>query len=158
MFCSTCGKELLDSSKFCAHCGSQIGVVPLMVQESIPSDETLKNKSVYSSVGDALNRATNAVSSVANTVALGVGDLNGDGKIDAEDFKIAAAKAKEIGNAAMNESVKLGKEVMQSDLVKDVTPYAAIGAAVAVPIPFVGPVIGAAAGAVLGLLKNVTKK
>lgn len=99
-----------------------------------------------------------AVGNVAATTALLVGDLNGDGKVDIEDAKIALAKAKQVASFAANESIKLGKEVMQSELVKDVTPYAAIGAAIAVPIPIVGPVIGAALGAVLGLYKNVTKK
>ena len=32
-------------------------------------------------------------------------------------------------------------------LGKDMAKYAAIGAVVAIPIPFIGPVIGAAAGA-----------
>jgi hypothetical protein len=39
-------------------------------------------------------------------------------------------------------------------LVKDIAPYTAAGAAIAVPIPIVGPTIGAA----LGLYKNATKK
>lgn len=99
-----------------------------------------------------------AVGNVAVTTALLVGDLNGDGKVDIEDAKIALAKAKQVASFTANESIKLGKEVMQSELVKDVTPYAAIGAAIAVPIPIVGPVIGAAFGAVLGLYKNATKK
>jgi hypothetical protein len=99
-----------------------------------------------------------ALGNVAATTALLVGDLNGDGKVDIEDAKIALAKAKQIASSVADESIKLGKEVMQSELVKDVTPYAAIGAAIAVPIPIVGPVIGAAFGAVLGLYKNATKK
>ena len=99
-----------------------------------------------------------AVGNVAVTTALLVGDLNGDGKVDIEDAKIALAKAKQVASSVADESIKLGKEVMQSELVKDVTPYAAIGAAIAVPIPIVGPVIGAALGAVLGLYKNATKR
>lgn len=107
---------------------------------------------------EAWGNVGQAVGNVAATTALLVGDLNGDGKVDIEDAKIALAKAKQVASFAANESIKLGKEVMQSELVKDVTPYAAIGAAIAVPIPIVGPVIGAALGAVLGLYKNATKR
>lgn len=94
---------------------------------------------------------------IASTAEL-IGDLNGDGKVDIEDAKIALAKAKQVAASVANESAKLGKEVMQSELTKDVAPYAAIGAAIAIPIPFVGPAIGAAVGAALGLYKNATKK
>ncbi len=99
-----------------------------------------------------------AVGHVATTTAVFVGDLNGDGKVDIEDVKIALEKAKQVTSSIADESTKLGKEVMQSDLVKDVAPYVAIGAAIAIPIPIVGPAIGAALGAGLGLYKNATKK
>ena len=92
------------------------------------------------------------------TTAELVGDLNGDGKVDIEDAKIALEKAKQVASSVADESAKLGKEVMQSELVKDVAPYAAIGAVIAIPIPFVGSAIGAAIGAGLGLYKNATKK
>ena len=92
-----------------------------------------------------------------NTAEL-IGDLNGDGKVDIEDAKIALEKAKQVAISVADETAILGKEVMQSDLVKDVAPYAAIGAVIAIPIPFVGSAIGAAIGAGLGLYKNATKK
>lgn len=125
--------------------------------------------STSSSVGSRINEAgrtaletgkamsRNARKVMATTAEL-VGDLNGDGKVDIEDAKIALAKAKQVASSVADESAKLGKEVMQSELVKDVAPYAAIGAAIAVPIPIVGPAIGAAMGAALGLYKNATKK
>lgn len=92
------------------------------------------------------------------TTAELIGDLNGDGKVDIEDAKIALEKAKQVASSVADEATTLGKEVMQSDLVKDVAPYAAIGAVIAIPIPFVGSAIGAAIGAGLGLYKNATKK
>ena len=73
-----------------------------------------------------------------------VGDVNGDSKVDIEDAKIALEKAKQDGTSVADESAKLGKEVMQSELVKDVALYAAIGAAIAVPIQIIGLAIGAA--------------
>lgn len=124
-----------------------------------------KAASISSTVGDAGHSALEAgrnagqaIGKVACTTALLVGDLNGDGKVDIEDAKIALEKAKQVGSSVANESSKLGKEVMQSELVKDVAPYAAVGAAIAVPIPFMGPAVGAALGAGLGLYKNATKK
>jgi len=124
-----------------------------------------KASSISSAAGDAGRsayeagkNASQAVGRVAGTTALLVGDLNGDGKVDIEDAKIALEKAKQVGSSVADESAKLGKEVMQSELVKDVAPYAAVGAAIAVPIPIIGPAIGAALGAGLGLYKNATKK
>lgn len=124
-----------------------------------------KASSISAAAGDAGRsayeagkNAGQAVGKVAATTAVLVGDLNGDGKVDIEDAKIAMAKAKQVASSIADESAKLGKEVIQSDLVKDVAPYAAVGAAITVPIPLVGPAIGAAAGAALGLYKNATKK
>ena len=92
------------------------------------------------------------------TTAELIGDLNGDGKVDIEDAKIALDKAKQVAISVADEAALLGKEVVQSELVKDVAPYAAIGAVIAIPIPFIGSAIGAAIGAGLGLYKNATKK
>ncbi len=149
MFCSSCGKEVQDNTKFCAHCGSQIGAESQAAQA--PNSEPSKLKSAFS-------RVTNAVSGMANVVAMEVGDLNGDGKIDAEDFKIAAAKAKEIGAATLSEAARVGKEALKSDMAKDAAAGAAVGAAVAIPVPLIGPAAGAVVGAGLGLYKNITKK
>ena len=124
-----------------------------------------KATSISSTAGNAGRSAYEAGRSAgqafgkgAGTTALLVGDINGDGKVDIEDAKIALEKAKQVGSSVADESAKFGKEVMQTDLVKDVAPYAAIGAAIAIPIPIVGPAIGAALGAGLGLYKNATKK
>ncbi len=105
----------------------------------------------------AKNFGSDAGKFITTTAEL-IGDLNGDGKVDVEDVKIALEKAKQVASSVAEEAAILGKEVMQSDLVKDVAPYAAIGAVIAIPIPFVGSAIGAAIGAGLGLYKNATKK
>jgi hypothetical protein len=99
-------------------------------------------------------KAKNAVSSTAVIF----GDLNGDGKVDLEDAKIAAQWAKKAANAAGDEAIKLGKHAMQSDMVKDAAAGAAVGAVVAIPVPVIGPLAGAAIGAGLGVYKNLTKK
>jgi hypothetical protein len=96
-----------------------------------------------------------ATAAISSTVTL-VGDLNGDGKVDSEDAKVATEWAKNTASAAGDEAVKLGKQALKSDMVKDAVSGAAVGAVVAVPIPFVGPVIGATFGAGVGVYKNLT--
>lgn len=158
MFCSSCGKELLDGAKFCAHCGTQIGALAPVEQETTSNPAPSKLKAAYASVEQAAKRASTVMAGAANTVAMEVGDLNGDGKIDAEDFKIAALRAKVIAAATADEAAKLGKEALQSDLATDAASGAAVGAAVAIPIPLIGPAAGAVVGAGLGVYKNLTKK
>lgn len=155
MFCSSCGSELGEGARFCASCGVQIGIDLQPIQE--PASKTSKLRAAYNSAGQAISKAANTAGSLAGTVAIEVGDLNGDGKIDAEDFKIAAARAKVVAAATADELVKLGKEALQSDMVKDAAAGAAVGAAVAIPVPIVGPAAGAVVGAGLGVYKNLTK-
>jgi hypothetical protein len=81
--------------------------------------------------------------------------LNGDGKVDQEDAKIAAAKAKRIASKTADKVGALAKEAGKHDMVKDAAAGAAIGAAVAIPLPVIGPVVGAAVGAVAGVAKNL---
>ena len=132
----------------------------------LPIEKTSTTSSNFGSsiieAGESTYEVAKAFSSDAgnfiSTTAELIGDLNGDGKVDIEDAKIALEKAKQVAASVADEAALFGKEVMQSDLVKDVAPYAAIGAVIAIPIPFVGSAIGAAIGAGLGLYKNATKK
>lgn len=87
-----------------------------------------------------------------------VGDLNGDGKVDEQDARIAAEWAKKTATSIGDEAAKLGKHAMRSDLAKDAATGAAIGAAVAIPVPVVGPMAGAVVGAGLGVYKNLSRK
>ncbi len=87
-----------------------------------------------------------------------LGDLNGDGKVDEEDAKIAAEWAKNTARSAVNEVSKLGKEAMKSDMVKDAAAGAVVGAAIAIPVTVIGPLAGGAIGAGLGVYKNIIKK
>ena len=95
----------------------------------------------------------NAVAGVATRV----GDLNGDGVVDAEDARIATQWAKEKASAIGDEASKLGKAAVRSDLAKDAASGAAVGAAIAIPVPVIGPAAGAVIGAGLGIYKNITK-
>ncbi len=108
-----------------------------------------------------LNKLKNFGGKVKNAItstAVLVGDLNGDGKVDEEDARIAAEWAKNTASSVGSEAARLGKEAIRSDLAKDAASGAAIGAAIAVPIPVLGPIAGAAIGAGLGAYKNFTKK
>lgn len=86
-----------------------------------------------------------------------VGDLNGDGKVDEEDARIAAEWAKKTATSIGNEIGRLGKDALRSDMAKDAAAGAAVGAVVAVPVPVIGPLAGAAVGAGVGVYKNLTK-
>jgi len=158
MFCSSCGKGLLDGAKFCSNCGVQVGANMQPLQESAGKSETSSLRSAYNSASQAVSRTASAAKNIGGMVASQIGDLNGDGKIDAEDFKIAAARAKQLASAGLDEVTKLGKDVMKSDLVKEAAAGAAVGAVIAVPVPLVGPMTGAVVGASLGAYKHLTKK
>jgi len=95
--------------------------------------------------------------SLAGKTATLVGDLNGDGKVDEEDAKIARDRVASTLAAGADEAGKLAKSVARTQLIKDVASYAAAGAAIAIPIPVVGPALGAAVGAGLGLFRNMKR-
>lgn len=156
--CSECGKDISDKAAACIGCGAPImAATEEPTKMHIDSSEPSKFRSLLKSGGDAMGRASAAARNIGGKVATQIGDLNGDGKIDEEDFKIAATKAKQIASGAADETAKLGKEVLRSDFVKDVVAGAAVGAVVAIPVPIVGPAAGAIVGAGLGVYKNITK-
>lgn len=49
----------------------------------------------------------------------------------------------------------VGKDAMKTRMAKDAAAGAAIGAVIAVPVPFIGPVAGAVIGAGLAVSKNI---
>lgn len=104
----------------------------------------------------AANLSKNAASVAGNAAKL-VGDLNGDGKVDEEDARIARDHMASVLAAGADEAGKLAKSVARTPLTKDVAFYAVIGAAIAIPLPVVGPAIGAAVGAGLGLFRNLKR-
>lgn len=105
------------------------------------------------SSGAAAKAAGNVASGAAATFHF-VGDLNGDGRADAEDLRIAKAAigkaAVELGGEAMN----LSKAAMRHPLVKDAAAGALVGGAVAAVVPLVGVPFGAAVGAAMVLAKG----
>jgi hypothetical protein len=103
-------------------------------------------------------QAANTVSKVAGKTVDLVGDLNGDGKVDEEDLKIALAKGKALATMAANEAGTLAKEVLKSNLVKDAAAGAVVGAVLVSPIPFVGTAAGAVIGGTIGAVTSLGKK
>jgi len=103
------------------------------------------------------NLGEKAKDAISSTAVL-VGDLNGDGKVDEEDARIAAEWAKKTATSVGNEASRITKEALRSDMAKDAAAGAAVGAVVAVPVPVIGPIAGAAFGASVGVYKNLTKK
>lgn len=101
--------------------------------------------------------STEAAAIASKTVTL-VGDLNGDGKVDEEDAKIARNYAASVMEAGAEEAGKLASAVARSPLVQDVASHAAIGAAIAIPVPVVGPALGGAVGAGIGMFQNLKRK
>lgn len=158
MFCSSCGGSVLDNAKFCSQCGTQVGGGEQLIQESSVETPVSSLRSAYSLASKSVSNAMNGAKKIGGIVATQLTDLNGDGKIDAEDFKIAAARAKKLASAAYDEAVILGKNTLKSDLVKEAASGAAVGAVIAIPIPVIGPATGAVVGASLGAYKYFTKK
>ena len=107
---------------------------------------------------EKLKQVGNVAKELVTKTAVHLGDLNGDGKVDEEDARIASEWAKKQTVALGNEAARIGKEVARSDLGKDVTKGAVVGAAIAIPIPVIGPVAGAAIGATFGAYRNLIGK
>jgi hypothetical protein len=117
-------------------------------------------------VSGAIGRsAASAAKTTAGAVAKGagatfnhVGDLNGDGRADAEDLRVAKAA---IGKAAVElggEAMELSRATIRHPLVKDAAAGALVGGAVAAAVPFVGVPFGAAVGAVAAVAQGTTGK
>lgn len=107
---------------------------------------------------DKLKQVGNAAKAAVNKTAVHLGDLNGDGKVDEQDARIAAEWAKKQAVSLGNEAARLGKEAVRSDLAKDAAAGAVVGAAIAIPVPVIGPMAGAAIGATIGTYRNLTGK
>lgn len=154
--CAECGKDISDKASLCIGCGAPINHAVCSV--GMPEIERVGNQSnsIQNLAEDAKREETSS-SNIWGKLARQIGDLNGDGKIDEKDLKIAAKKTKQLASSVAGEAAKFGKEVLKSELVKDAAAGAAVGAVVAIPVPIVGPATGAIVGAGLGVYKNLTK-
>jgi hypothetical protein len=83
-------------------------------------------KSAGAALGVVADSAGNALGALG-----GIGDLNGDGKMDFGDAKIAAAKVRNVAGAAAGEIGQLGKSALQSKLVQEAAAGALVGGVLA---------------------------
>ena len=150
MICVECKKTLHEDAQFCSYCGAK------QSHEDVDAASTLS--SMLNIGGQKISQTLSNIGDGMSSVASVICDVNGDGKVDIEDFKHFVNTSKQLADDTLNEATKLGKEVAKSETVKDAAAFAAVGAAVAIPVPLVGPLAGAAIGAGLSLYKNFVKK
>lgn len=128
-----------------------------VAQADATADASTADETVAASLKRKAVKLSKDAAALAGKTATLVGDLNGDGKVDEEDAKIARNNVASAVAAGAEEAGRLAKSVARTPLTKDVASYAAIGAAIAIPIPVVGPAIGAAVGAGFGLFRNMKR-
>ena len=76
------------------------------------------------------------------------------------ETRAAGAKTAAVKQYAMevsHEAAELSKTALKSDFGKKMAAGAAIGAVVAVPVPFIGPAVGAVVGAGVVAFRRLTK-
>ena len=112
---------------------------------------TDKLKRARDSIASTATDVASKANKVAQTAITTLTDLNGDGKVDAEDLKIALEKAKSIGSEVAEQTGKLAKGATDHPMVKDAAAGALVGGAIASVIPLIGSATGAAVGAVIGV-------
>lgn len=120
-------------------------------------------KNPLKSLKGSIQKATDMASTAAQTVANRANHTIADAKVtihtvsEHESTKQALEWSKEAGNRALEETERLGKEFIESDLGKASAKGALIGGAVGIPLPILGPMSGAIVGAGVGVylhLKN----
>ena len=71
------------------------------------------------------------------------------------DVKEYAKELLAEGKSVAGDALEATKASLKTERGKSVAACAAIGAALAVPVPFVGPIAGAAVGAGIGMLRKL---
>jgi phage tail tape-measure protein len=111
-----------------------------------------KIKAFSSRAKAAATAAGHSIQSKAHQLA----DLNGDGKVDSEDARIAAERAGKLATDCGKEAARISKEAIKTDLGKNTAAGAAVGAAVGTAVPLVGTAVGGIIGAGVGAYKGLT--
>jgi hypothetical protein len=125
---------------------------------------TLANVAGKSAKAAAAATASTVVASAAVakrsavTVATTVLDQNGDGQLSQEDLKILTEKGLAAAKTVASEVGAVVQQAAKSDLVKETAGAAIVGAAIALPLPIVGPATGAVVGAALGAYSHLVNK
>jgi hypothetical protein len=151
------------ASSFTARAGESISDSASKLLSVVKSGAVVAGESATAgakSAGMALGVAADSAGNALGALGVLIGDLNGDGKVDFEDAKIAAAKVRDVAGVAAQELGQLGKTTLQSELVQDAAAGAVVGGVLAsmIPIPIISTVAGATAGAAVGAYKSIGKK
>ena len=101
-------------------------------------DATAKGQ--VEAVGKTASEVGAATAKGAGIVGMTLLDLNNDGKIDEEDFKIAMERGLAVAKQAAD-------ELASSTTVKGAAKSGIVVATIAIPVPLVGPAFGFAVGA-----------
>lgn len=108
----------------------------------------------YEGLARGASVATKAATAAGKKAAAAAGrtlhevtDLNGDGRFDVEDVRIAKAAVGKVAVEVGDEAMRLGKSAMRHSVVKDAAAGALVGGVIATAVPFVGVGLGAALGA-----------
>ena len=94
--CSECGKDISDKAALCIGCGA-----PLSPASAEPGVTPIQKDTI-------------------------IGDLNGDGKVDWEDFKIALSKSKQYTAEKVYDVVSLAQDKLKSAKEKDAAAVEAL--------------------------------
>lgn len=71
--------------------------------------------------------------------------------------KEAIEKTKDAAITTATEASKKGKGFLKTEMGKQMTTPAVLGALIAIPIPFIGPILGALIGAAYGYYKFINR-
>ena len=115
---------------------------------------TDKLKRARDSIASTATDVASKANKVAQTAITTLTDLNGDGKVDAEDLKIALEKAKSIGSEVAEQTGKLAKGATDHPMVKDAAAGALVGGAIGAVLPVVGTAVGATIGAAFSVVSG----
>lgn len=114
-------------------------------------------RKIASDTAEGVTKLARGTADLTKEVAKYAFDLNGDGKVDEEDLKLAVQEGKRFSKSVAEEVGKLARDAAQSELAKEAAAGALVGAAIAVPVPGIGPVAGATIGASISAYRNITR-
>lgn len=138
-------KGLAESARIAAEAAEATGKAAKSARKTIGKSASRVAK-ISARIG---GKAAEAAAATVNSV----GDLNGDGRFDAEDLRIAKNAAGKVAAEIGGEAASLGKAALRHPLTKDAAAAALVGGAVGAALPLVTVTVGAAAGAALVVAK-----
>lgn len=140
MNCPVCDAPNQDNAMICARCGTDLAKPTSgsdAVGEFVEKAKAVGREALETDIGKDVSRLAD------KAVAKGR---------EALDTPIGHSVSKLAGEAA-----DAGKSALSTKLGKEVAVGAALGAVVALPLPFIGPIAGAIVGAGIAWIRNASK-